>query len=87
MRYAVQVMGAILLSTVAFCLETVPAYSEDRNRAADQTFMIIETVTVQIFAADYLLRYNRDGAASGKTPRKVASEQCFHYGVSNIPSH
>eukprot|EP00198_Chlamydomonas_reinhardtii_P001293 XP_001690628.1 predicted protein [Chlamydomonas reinhardtii] len=56
--YAVSmlVMGAILLSTVAFCLETVPAYSEDRNRAADQTFMIIETVTVQIFAADYLLR-------------------------------
>ncbi|KAG2442012.1 hypothetical protein HYH02_009804 [Chlamydomonas schloesseri] len=56
--YAVSmlVMGAILLSTVSFCLETVPAYSTERNPAADQTFMIIEAVTVQIFAADYLLR-------------------------------
>ncbi|KAG2440760.1 hypothetical protein HXX76_003617 [Chlamydomonas incerta] len=56
--YAVSmlVMGAILISTISFCLETVPAYSEDRNAAADETFTIIETVTVQIFAADYLLR-------------------------------
>lgn len=50
-------MVTILVSTVSFCLETLPAYSEERNKGAYDTFQWIETVTVQFFAADYLLRF------------------------------
>ncbi len=41
----------------SFCLETLPEYSEERNKGGYDAFQWIETVTVQIFAADYLLRY------------------------------
>ncbi|KAG2496769.1 hypothetical protein HYH03_005177 [Edaphochlamys debaryana] len=56
--YAVSmmVMLAILVSTVCFCLETIPAYSEERGPEVHHAFAIVETVTVQIFTADYLLR-------------------------------
>ncbi|PNW77345.1 hypothetical protein CHLRE_10g432550v5 [Chlamydomonas reinhardtii] len=47
----------ILVSTTSFCLETIPSFSEDRNPSAARTFTLIETVTIQIFALDYLLRF------------------------------
>ncbi|EFJ42014.1 hypothetical protein VOLCADRAFT_119547 [Volvox carteri f. nagariensis] len=56
--YAVSmlIVVVIILSTVCFCLDTVPQYSKERGPAAHKAFIIIEAVTVQIFAADYLLR-------------------------------
>ncbi|KAG2448696.1 hypothetical protein HYH02_006052 [Chlamydomonas schloesseri] len=47
----------ILVSTISFCLETIPSFSEERNPSAARTFTLIETVTIQIFALDYLLRF------------------------------
>lgn len=46
----------ILLSTVGFVLESVPAFSKRRDPDADRTFTWIEGVTVQIFLVDYILR-------------------------------
>ncbi|GFR51863.1 hypothetical protein Agub_g14336, partial [Astrephomene gubernaculifera] len=50
------IMCSILLSTLAFCLDTVPAYSRERHPAASRVFRVVEAVTVQVFAADYLVR-------------------------------
>ncbi|KAG2433028.1 hypothetical protein HXX76_008755 [Chlamydomonas incerta] len=47
----------ILVSTISFCLETIPSFSEERNPSAARAFTLIETVTIQIFALDYLLRF------------------------------
>ncbi|KXZ53950.1 hypothetical protein GPECTOR_6g868 [Gonium pectorale] len=53
---SILVLLTILLSTICFCLETVPAFSEERSPSSHRAFGVVETVTVQIFAADYLLR-------------------------------
>ncbi|GFR52249.1 hypothetical protein Agub_g14783 [Astrephomene gubernaculifera] len=46
----------IIISVVSFCLETVPSFQKDRNAAANTAFTWVEAVTIQIFAAEYLLR-------------------------------
>ncbi|GIL52166.1 hypothetical protein Vafri_8098, partial [Volvox africanus] len=56
--YAISIVmiTAIILSTVCFCLETVPAYSKDRDPDVNAAFWYVELITVQIFTTDYILR-------------------------------
>ncbi|PNH04575.1 Potassium voltage-gated channel subfamily B member 2 [Tetrabaena socialis] len=43
-------------ASACFCLETIPAFQEDRNPSAARIFTWVEAATIQIFALDYLLR-------------------------------
>ncbi|GIL83582.1 hypothetical protein Vretimale_10389, partial [Volvox reticuliferus] len=53
---SILVVVTIILSTVCFCLETVPEYSKENDPDVHRAFVVVEAVTVQIFTADYLLR-------------------------------